>query len=185
MIDETFEELETAITKAEEALRRELAKIRTGRANADILDGVRVEYYGAQTPLKQMASISVPEPRLIVVKPFDKTVLGQIEKSIMQGQLGVNPSNDGEVIRIPMPPLTEQRRKELVKVARAKGEDCKVAIRKARHDAKDMFEALEKDGEIGQDEAERAKKKLDERVKAAGAQVDGIVGSKEQDILEV
>ncbi|MEO0322205.1 MAG: ribosome recycling factor [Myxococcota bacterium] len=185
MIDETFEELESAIVKAEEALRRELAKIRTGRANADILDGVRVEYYGTPTPLKQMASISVPEPRLIVVKPFDKTVLGQIEKSIMQGQLGVNPSNDGEVIRIPMPPLTEDRRKELVKVARAKGEDCKVAIRKARHDAKDMIETLEKDGEVGQDEAERAKKKLEERIKGAGGSVDAIIASKEADILEV
>ncbi len=185
MIDETFEELESAIVKAEEALRRELAKIRTGRANADILDGVRVDYYGAPTPLKQMASISVPEPRLIVVKPFDKTVLAQIEKAIMQGQLGVNPSNDGEVIRIPMPPLTEERRKELVKVARAKGEDCKVAVRKARHDAKDMFEALDKDGEIGQDEADRAKKKLEERIKAAGSAVDAIVASKEKDILEV
>ena len=185
MIDETFEELESAIVKAEEALRRELAKIRTGRANADILDGVRVDYYGAPTPLKQMASISVPEPRLIVVKPFDKTVLAQIEKAIMQGQLGVNPSNEVVVIRIPLPLLTLVRLMVLVMVPRAMVVYFMGAGLMAGHDAKDMFEALDKDGEIGQDEADRAKKKLEERIKAAGSAVDAIVASKEKDILEV
>ena len=185
MLEETLEELKDAIEKAHEALKRELAKIRTGRANPDILDTVRADYYGTSTPIKQMASITVPEARMLVVKPFDKTALGAIEKAIMQAQLGVNPSNDGEVIRIPMPPLTEERRKELQKVARAKGEDCKVSIRHARHDAKDMVDTLEKDGEVGADDAERGRKSLEEIVKGGNVVVDELVAKKEKDIMTV
>lgn len=185
MIEETLDELKSAIDKAHDALKRELAKIRTGRANPDILDAVRADYYGTPTPLKQMASITVPEARMIVVKPFDKTTLPVIEKAIMTAQLGVNPSNDGEIIRIPMPPLTEERRKELQKVARAKGEDCKVSIRHARHDAKDMIDTLEKEGDVGKDDAERAKKTLEEIVKAGGNSTDELVAKKEKDIMTV
>ncbi len=185
MLRETLDDLGGAIDKAHEALKRDLAKIRAGRANPAILDGVRVDYYGSPTPLKQLASISVPEPRMIMLKPFDRTQMQVIEKAIMEAQLGLNPGNDGELIRIPMPPLTEERRKDLVKVARKAGEDCKIAIRKARHDAKDMIDALQKDGDVGEDEADRARKELEEIVKGGGTKVDEIVGKKEADILEV
>jgi ribosome recycling factor len=185
MLKETLAELKDAIEKAHDSLKRELAKIRTGRANADILDGIRVEYYGTPTPLRQMASISVPEARLITVKVFDRSQISAVERAIQMAQLGVNPSNDGELIRIPMPPLTEERRKELVKVARAKGEDCRVVIRKARHECKDMIDTLEKDGEIGGDEADRGKKEMEDITKAGNTRVDEIVAAKEKDILEV
>src|SRR5690554_3577345 len=185
MLSETLEDLNESIEKATDALRRELAKIRTGRANPDILDSLRVDYYGTPTPLKQMATISVPEPRMITVKPFDRSTIGAIEKAIIVGDLGLNPSNDGELIRIPLPPLTEERRKELVKVARKVGEDAKVAIRRARHDAKDMIDAFEKDGDVGADEAERSRKELEEIVKNASARVDQIVAEKEKDILVI
>ena len=185
MISDTLEDLKSNISKAHDSLKRDLARIRTGRANANILDTVRVEYYGTPTPLKQVASVAVPEPRLIVLKPFDRTQIGTIEKAIAQANLGVNPSNDGEVIRIPMPPLTEERRKELVKVARAKGEDARVSIRSARHDAKDMIDAFQKDGDVGEDEAERGRKEMEEVVKAGTAKVDDIVSKKETDIMEV
>ena len=185
MLAETLEELNEAIGKAHEALKRDLAKIRAGRANPAILDGVRIDYYGSPTPLKQLASISVPEPRMIVLKPFDRTQIQPIEKAIMEAQLGLNPGNDGELIRIPMPPLTEERRKDLVKVARKSGEDSKVAIRKARHDAKDMIDSLQKEGEVGEDDADRARKELEEIVKGGTNKVDEIVTKKEADILEV
>ena len=185
MLKERLEELTGSIAKAHEALKRDLAKIRAGRANPAILDGVRVDYYGSPTPLKQLASISVPEPRMIMLKPFDRSQMQVIEKAIMEAQLGLNPGNDGELIRIPMPPLTEERRKDLVKVARKLGEECKVAIRKARHDAKDMIDSLQKEGEIGEDDADRARKELEEVVKNGTAKVDQIVSKKEADILEV
>ncbi|NCQ60273.1 MAG: ribosome recycling factor [Myxococcales bacterium] len=185
MINEALKELESGIEKAQIALKRELSKIRTGRANPDILDSVRVDYYGSPTPLQQLASISVPEARLILVRPFERTQIQAIERAIMERQLGVNPQNDGEVIRIPIPALTEERRKEFVKQARKVGEDCKVVIRKARHDAKDMIDALEKDGDVGKDEAARGLKSLEEIVKAGSAQVDEIVAGRERDILKV
>lgn len=185
MLAETLEELKDGIAKAHEALKRDLAKIRAGRANPDILDSLRIDYYGTPTPLKQLASISVPEARLIVLKPFDRSLMQPIEKAIMETQLGLNPSNDGEIIRIPIPPLTEERRKDLVKLARKSSEDSKVAIRKARHDAKDMIDSLQKEGEVGEDDADRARKELEETVKIGTARVDEIVGKKEADILEV
>jgi ribosome recycling factor len=185
MLAETMEELSGAIEKAHESLKRDLAKVRAGRANPAILDSVRIDYYGSPTPLKQLASISVPEARLMVLKPFDRSQMQAIEKAIMEAQLGLNPSNDGELIRIPIPPLTEERRKELVKVARKSGEDCKVAIRKARHDAKDLIDSLEKEGEIGEDEADRARREIEDIVKSGTHRVDEIVTKKEADILEV
>lgn len=185
MIDETLEELRDAIQKSHGALKRDLARVRTGRANPDILDSVRVEYYGTATPLKQMANISVPEPRLIVIKPFDKSTLQTIEKGIVMAELGVNPSNDGELIRLPIPPLTQERRKELAKKARKLGEDAKVAIRHGRHEAKDMLDQLVKDGDIGEDDGTRAQKEMEEIVKGGTAEVDRIVAAKEDDIMEI
>lgn len=185
MIEETLEELKEGIANAHDALKRELAKLRTGRANPDILDDVRVDYYGHPTPLNQLASISVPEARLMIVKPFEKQQIRQIEKSIMDAELGLTPQNDGEIIRLPIPQLTEERRKEIVKLARKAGEDCKVAIRKARHEAKDVLETLQKEGEASADDVERAKKELEDLVKQAGNQVDELVEKKEKDLLEV
>jgi len=185
MLKDTLDELKAAITNAHGALKRELAKIRTGRANPALLDGIRVEYYGSPTPLKQMASISVPEPRQLAVKPFDKTQTGAIEKAIMGANLGLNPSSDGELIRIPMPELTEERRRDLVKVAKAKGEDCKVSIRAARHECKDMIDQLEKDGDVGKDDADRAKKEMEDIVKGGSNVVDEMIEKKEKDILAV
>lgn len=185
MIQETLDDLKASIQKAQDALRRDLAKVRTGRANPDLLDGVRVDYYGSPTPLKQMASISVPEPRMIMLKPFDRSSIKPIETAIVKADLGLNPSNDGEIIRLPMPALTEERRREFAKVAKKNGEECKVAIRKHRHDAKDMLDALEKDGEVGRDDADRGRKELEDIIKTANADVDAIVAKKEREILEV
>ena len=134
MLAETLEELSSSIDKAHESLKRDLAKIRAGRANPGILDGLRIDYYGTPTPLKQLASISVPEARMIVLKPFDRTQMQPIEKAIMEAQLGLNPSNDGEIIRIPMPSLTEERRKDLVKVARKSGSKVDEIVNKKEAD---------------------------------------------------
>ena len=160
MIDETLDDLRSSIQKAQDSLRRDLAKVRTGRANPDLLDGVRVDYYGSATPIQQMASVSVPEARMLMLKPFDRTSIKAIETAIVKADLGLNPSNDGELIRLPMPMLTEERRREFAKVAKKNGEECKVVIRKHRHDAKDLLDALDKDGEVGRDDVDRARKDL-------------------------
>lgn len=185
MIDETLEELRTAIGKTHEALKRDLTKLRTGRANAALLDSLRVDYYGTPTPISQMANIAVPEARLLIVKPWEKSQVKAIEKAIMESGLGLNPQSDGEILRIPMPALTEERRKELVKIARKNCEECKVAIRKARHEAKDMLASIESDGGASADEVERAQRKVEEIVQEGTAQADAIVAKKEKDILEV
>lgn len=185
MIEETIQELEAAMGKAHEALRRDLAKLRTGRASPEVLDSIRVDYYGTPTPIGQMASVTVPEPRMMMVKPWDKTALPLIEKAIMISNTGLNPQNDGEIIRLPVPPLTEERRKEIVKVARDHGEKCKVAIRSVRHDARDILEAMKKDGDAGEDEIERAMKRVESAVQGGNTVTDEIVSKKEKDILTV
>jgi ribosome recycling factor len=185
MINEALEDLKTGIEKAHVALKRELAKIRTGRASADILDAIRVDYYGTPTPINQMANIAIPEPRMLTIKPWDKSQVAPIEKAIMVSDLGLNPQNDGELIRLPMPALTEERRKKLVKVARKVSEECKVSIRQARHDAKDLLDAIQKDGEASEDDCDRARKKVEEIVQAGTHKTDEIVAKKDQDILEI
>lgn len=185
MIDEVLSELATAITKAHEALKRDLSKLRTGRANSGMLDGIRVDYYGQSTPISQMASVAVPEPRMITVKPWEKNQVQAVERAIRESDLGFNPQTDGDLIRIPIPPLSEERRKDLAKLAKRNGEDCKVAIRKARHDAIDMLSDLKNEGEIGEDEQDRAKKKVEEVVSGGVSTVDQLVASRERDIMEV
>ena len=185
MIDEVLSELGAEIQKAHASLKRDLAKLRTGRAHVSMLDGLRVDYYGTQTPLAQMATLSAPEPRLITVKPWDKSQVKAVEKALKESDLGLNPAVDGDLIRIPVPPLSEQRRKELVKLARKQGEECKVGIRKSRHDALDMLGEIKKDGGASEDEVERAKKKAEEIVVEAGKAVDAIIAGKEKDILEI
>jgi ribosome recycling factor len=185
MLDEVFKELRAGIEKAIEALRRELSKVRTGRAHAGMLDGVRVDYYGVSTPIHQMATVAVPEPRLITIKPWEKAQVKAIAKAIQESDLGINPQTDAEIIRIPIPALTEERRKEMVKRTKGYGEECKVAVRKHRRDANEMIEQLDKDGEVGGDDADRALKKVEEIVADGIKQVDHVIAAKEKDILEV
>jgi ribosome recycling factor len=185
MIDEVLAELKQGIEKAKEALRRELSKLRTGRAHAGMLDTLRVDYYGSSTPLSQMATVNAPEPRLITVKPWDKSQVQAVEKAIRESDLGLNPQTDGEVIRIPIPALSEERRRDLVKVAKKHGEDCKVSVRKARHEALDMLAEIKSDGGASEDDVDRAKKKAEEIVSEAGHSVDQIISQKEKEILTI
>ena len=185
MIDDVFQELKSSIVKAHEALKRELGKVRTGRANTAMLESVRVDYYGQTTPLSQMATINVPEPRLLTVKPWDKSAMKVVEKAIREAELGLNPSADGDMIRVPIPALTEERRKEMVKIAKKHGEEGKVAIRNARRDALEMLNQIIDDGDASEDEGERAKKKAEEIVVDGTKQVDTFVSNKEKDIMEV
>jgi ribosome recycling factor len=185
MLEDVHKELVAAIAKALEVLKRDLAKLRAGRANPGLLDGVKVDYYGTLTVLSQMAHINVPEPRLITVKPWDKTQVKAVEKALRESDLGLNPQADGDIIRLPLPPLTEERRKEFVKLAKKYGEECKVTVRKARHDALDMLGQIDAEGEASADEVDRAKKRTEETVADASKQVDSTVGHKEKDILEV
>ena len=185
MLDDIQKDLVSSIAKAHEALRRDLGKLRAGRASANLLDGIRVDYYGTMTPLAQMANINVPEPRLITIKPWDKTQVKPVEKALRESDLGLNPQTDGDLIRIPLPPLTEERRKEFVKIAKKYGEECKVTIRKARHEALNMLTELDEGGEASADDVDRAKKKTEETVADAVKTVDSIIGQKEKDIMEV
>lgn len=185
MTDEVVQELRGAIEKAIEALRRELVKLRTGRAHAGMLDSIRVDYYGQVTPLGQMATVSVPEPRQLTVKPWDKSQLKAVEKAIRESDLGLNPQVDNDLIRIPIPPLSEERRRDLAKIARRDGEDGKVVLRKARHEALDTLEEIKKEGAASEDEVDRAKKRVEELIAEAGQKVDGIIQNKEKDIFEV
>ena len=185
MIDEVLSELEQASSKAQNALKRDLSRLRTGRAHSGILEGLRIDYYGQNTPLPQMATIAVPEARMITVKPWDKSQVQVVEKAIRESDLGLNPSVDGELIRVPVPPLSEERRRDLVKVAKKYGEECKVAVRKSRHDALDMLNEMKQSGEVSEDAVDRAKKKVEEVVSQAGHAIDEIVQAKEKDIMAV
>jgi ribosome recycling factor len=185
MIEEIFDDLRAAADKAHEAVRRELGKLRTGRAHPGMLDSVRVDYYGVQTPLSQMAAIGVPEPRMLTVKPWEKPQVQAIDKAIRDSGLGLNPQLDGDLIRVPVPPLSEERRRDLVKFAKKHGEDCKIAIRKGRHDALDLLGELKKSGDASEDDVERAKKKVEEIASGAATAVDDMVQAKEKEILKV
>jgi ribosome recycling factor len=185
MLDEILSDLKTSIAKAHEALKRDLGKVRTGRAHAGMLDTIRVDYYGVSTPIGQMATVSVPEPRLITVKPWDKGAVKLVEKALRDSDLGLNPQTDGDLIRLPIPPLTEERRKDMVKLAKKVGEESKVAIRKCRHDALDLASSVDAEGAASADEVDRAKKKAEELVSEGIRTVETIIANKEKDILEV
>lgn len=185
MIDDILSDLRDSIVKSHEALKRDLSKLRTGRAHAGMLDGIRVDYYGSVTPLNQMATLSVPEPRMITVRPWDKGAVKLVDKALRESDLGINPRVDGDMIRIPIPPLTEERRRDLVKIVKKAGEECKVAVRKHRRDAIDMLDAVEKDGDASADECDRARKKVEEIVAEAVKKVDEIEQHKEKDIFEI
>jgi ribosome recycling factor len=185
MLDEILSDLKSSIAKAHEALKRDLGKVRTGRAHAGMLDTIRVDYYGVSTPIGQMATVNVPEPRLITVKPWDKSAVKLVEKALRDSDLGLNPQADGDLIRLPIPPLTEERRKDMVKLAKKLGEECKVAIRKYRHDALDLASSVDAEGHASADDVDRAKKKAEELVSEGSRAVDSIIANKEKDILEV
>ena len=159
LIQEVFEDAKDRMEKTLVALDRDLSRIRTGRASATLLDGIRIDYYGALTPLNQVASISVPEARLLLIQPWDTQVIGDIEKAILKSELGLTPQNDGKVIRIGIPPLSEERRKDLVKLVKKTAEESKVALRNVRRDANDMLKDLKKDKEISEDEQFRLRMK--------------------------
>ena len=173
------------MAKALGHLKEDLTGIRTGRATPGILNRVTVEYYGAPVPLQQLASMSVPEPRTLMVQPFDKTAIGAIEKAILTSDLGVNPSNDGNVIRLSFPPLTEERRRDLVKQVHSRAEDGRVAVRNVRRHHKDEVEKLEKQHEISEDDLKRAEKELQKLTDQYVAEIDVIQQHKEQELMEV
>jgi ribosome recycling factor len=185
MQEDVHKELKGGIDKVLEDLRKELSRIRTGRANLAMLDGVRVSYYGTPTPLTGVASLAVPEPRLITIKPWDKGVLRDVEKAIVEANLGVNPMSDGEMIRLPIPPLTEERRKEIAKQVRTKGEEHKVAIRNVRRDANEMLKELQKEKVITEDDLKRATERVQKETDQGIAKVDEIVTKKEKEVMEV
>jgi ribosome recycling factor len=185
VIEETLLEAEEKMEKAVVVAKEDFAAIRTGRAHPAMFNKIVADYYGAPTPINQLASFSVPEPRMAVVTPFDKSALRNIEQAIRDSDLGVNPSNDGNIIRVVFPELTEERRREYIKVAKGKGEDAKVSIRSVRRKAKDAIDKLIKDGEVGEDEGRRAEKELDDTTAKYVAQVDELLKHKEAELLEV
>ena len=185
MLDEVFNELRASLDKAIEALRRDMGKVRTGRANLTILDGVRVQYYGVATPLNQVANMTVADPRLIVIAPWEKSIIADIEKGIQQAELGLQPSNDGKVIRLPIPALTEERRRDLVKTVKKLGEESKVAIRNGRRDANEMVKELEKEKEISEDDRDKALARVQASTDDYIQRVDEMVVNKEKELMEV
>ncbi|GAA2745926.1 ribosome recycling factor [Terrabacter aerolatus] len=185
MIEETMFEAEEKMDKAVEVLKEDFAGIRTGRANPGLFKKLTVEYYGAPTPLQQLASFQNPEPRTILVIPFDKSAMHEIERAIRDSDLGVNPSSDGNQIRCVMPELTEERRREYIKLANGKAEDARVSVRNIRRKAKTDIDKLVKDGEVGEDDGTRAEKELDGLTKKHTDLVDVLVKAKEAELLEV
>lgn len=184
-MSDVFVSCKERMEKAIAALKNEMGRIRTGRANPAILDGLTVEYYGCPTPLKQIASISTPDPRCLLISPFDKTALSGIEKAINASGLGLPPNNDGQVIRLNIPELTEQRRKELVKDVKKKGEEAKVAIRNVRRDGNEMVKKAEKSHDVSEDEAKKQQEKVQKLTDEYIAKVDDVLKHKEQDILTI
>ena len=165
--------------------RHKLAAVRTGRASLAMFDGVAVDYYGTMTPLNQVAKLSIPEPSLVVAQPFDPSTIGAIEKAILGADLGLNPANDGKLVRIPIPPLTEERRREFTKVAKSKGEDAKIAVRNGRRDANEELKNLEKDGKLPEDDAKKALEKVQQITDKFVKLVEDTIARKEKEIMEV
>ena len=184
-VQSTLKDAEDKMAKAVSVLHEELGSIRTGRATPDALSRIQVDYYGTVVPLNQLASFSVPEPRMLVVQPFDKGAIGAMEKALQQSDLGIQPTNDGNVIRLSFPPLTEERRKELIKVVHQRGEDGRVAVRNVRRHHKDELEKLEKEHAISEDDLKRSEKELQAMTDRFVAEVDEAVQHKEKELMEV
>ena len=185
MIADTMREAEQKMAKAIAVAKEDFSSIRTGRANPAMFNKILADYYGAPTPVNQLASFHSPEPSLMVVTPFDKGALAGIEKAIRDSDLGVNPVDDGTIIRIAFPPLTEERRKEFIKVAKGKAEDARISMRNIRRHAKDELDRMQKDGDVGEDDVRRAEKQLDDLTHKYTVQVDELLKHKESELLEV
>ncbi len=185
MFDDIRTDMDERFDKAHANLKREFGRIRTGRANASLLDGITVEYYGVQTPINQVASVKVPEPRMITISAWEKTMLGEIERAILKADLGLNPNNDGTIIRLPIPPLSGERRQELARHAKKLGEEARIAVRAARRDANDMLKEFQKEGEITEDDLHRHLATVQDLTDKAIGRVDGTLAEKEKEILEV
>lgn len=185
MISDLLEDARTRMGKCVGSTRNEFGSLRTGRANPSLLDRVQVAYYGAVTPLKQLAQIGAPEPRMLTVTPFDKTVIKDIERGIVEADLGLNPANDGNMIRLPIPELTEDRRKDMVRIARNMAEDGRIAVRNVRRDIMSTFKELRKDGDISEDDERRAETDLQKVTDTVIAEIDTALKSKEAEIMEV
>ena len=185
MIDETLFDAEEKMERAVSVAKDDLASVRTGRATPNMFSRVAVDYYGAMTPINQLASINIPEARMVIIKPYDQGSLKNLEKAIRDSDLGVNPSNDGKLLRCVFPELTEERRKEYIKLARAKAEDGRVSVRNVRRTAKQALEKLEKDGEVGKDDVTGAEKRLDGVTKTHTDKIDELLKHKEAELLEV
>jgi ribosome recycling factor len=185
VIEDTLLEAEEKMDKAVEVAKEDFASIRTGRANPGLYNKVLVDYYGSPTPLQQLASFAIPDARTILITPFDKSAMRDIERALSDSEVGANPSNDGNVIRITIPELTKERRKEYVKIVKTKGEDAKISIRNIRRKAKETLDRLVKDGEAGEDEGTRAEKELDSLTKAHVDGIDELLKRKEAELLEV
>jgi ribosome recycling factor len=183
MKDEILSELRDKMTKTVDSLKKDFKRIRTGRASTALLDGIRVECYETQMPIEQVASISVPESRLITIQPWDKTILGSIEKAILKSDLGLTPMNDGKILRIAIPPLTEERRKELVKVARKMAEEGKIAIRNQRREANELLKDLKNEKEISEDDLYKAQEQVQEITDDFIKKIDAVTAEKEKEIL--
>jgi ribosome recycling factor len=184
-MDSVIKQTEEKMKKSLSALEEEFNTLRTGRASPALFDKIRVEYYGNPTPINQVATISVPEARLVVIQPWDKSVIGEIEKAIQKSELSVNPSNDGKVIRISIPPLTEERRKEFVKVAKNMAEQSRVSIRNVRRDANDELKKAQKDGDMSEDDLKRAEDDVQKLTDNYVEQVNSMLEAKENEILEI
>lgn len=184
-MEELFKDTSGKMSRSLEAFRKELGKVRTGRASFSLLDGIKVDYYGTPTPLQQVGTLSVPESRLITVAPWDAKMIGPIEKAIQASGLGLNPSNDGKIVRIPIPPLTEERRKDLVKVVRKMAEDARIAVRNIRREGIERIKEKEKRKEISEDMMKRWQDKVQKETDGFIKKVDEILKAKEQEILEV
>jgi len=184
MIESIYQETRESMDKSIDALKNEFKRVRTGRASPSLLDGIRVEYYGTITPLNQMASLSVPESRLIIIQPWDVSVIKDIEKAILKSDLGLTPSNDGKLIRISIPPLTEEGRKQLVKVIYKKSEEHRIAVRNIRRDSNDLLKGLKKDGEISEDDAFKSQDQVQKITDKYIKLIDDVCKEKEKEILE-
>lgn len=185
MFDEIIKKTRSGMDKAIDALKKEFTKVRTGRASTALLDDIRVDYYGTPTPLNQVGSLTVPEPRMITIQPWEKNLISEIEKAILKSDLGLNPNSDGQVVRIVFPPLTEERRKEMVKLTKRMGEEAKIAIRNARRDANEALKKLEKNKEISEDQLKRGEKDVQEFTDQFVKKVDELVVAKEAEVMEI
>lgn len=185
MIQDIIADAKARMQKAVEATKHEFASLRTGRASPALLEQVKVDYYGVSTSITQLATVTVPEPRLLVIQPWDKKMVKEVERAILKSELGLVPSSDGTYVRVPIPPLTEERRKELVKLAHKHAEEGRVAIRNIRREAKEMIEELEDDGEISEDDAKRGLEELQKLTDKVIAEIDALLAAKDKEIMEI